>query len=151
MIFQNCLKFHSPNGSWNYVQFWNITHGIYANYHYKSFYYLYKLDVRFYLFILISFLDNDSCHDRKVSLSWTLFMHEATWQVNTYTTAIIVLILLARDLFKWLSSLLFRFISGSLGTRSWHDPSLHWGAWKMRLTSIYSFFKVYSKVVNPWM
>ena len=45
-------------------------------------------------------------------------MHEATWQVNTYTTAIIVLVLLARDLFKRLSSLLFRFISGSLGTRS---------------------------------
>ena len=40
-IFQNCLKFHSPNGSWNYVQFWNITRGIYAKYHYKSFYYLY--------------------------------------------------------------------------------------------------------------
>ena len=44
MIFQNCPKFHSPNGSWNYVeQFWNITRGIYAKYHYKSCYYLYKL------------------------------------------------------------------------------------------------------------
>ena len=30
-----CLKFYSPNGSWNYVkkkQFWNITRGIYAKY-----------------------------------------------------------------------------------------------------------------------
>ena len=44
-MFQNCLKFHSPNGSWNYVQqFRNITRGIYAKYHYKSCYYLYKLD-----------------------------------------------------------------------------------------------------------
>ena len=43
MIFQNCLKFHSPNGSWNYVQqFRNITRGIYDKYQYKSCYYLYK-------------------------------------------------------------------------------------------------------------
>ena len=45
MIFQNCLKFHSPNGLWNYVwQFWNkiIIRGIYVKYHYKSCYYLYK-------------------------------------------------------------------------------------------------------------
>ena len=28
-----CLKFHSSNGSWNYVkQFGNITRGIYAKY-----------------------------------------------------------------------------------------------------------------------
>ena len=28
MIFQNCHKFHSPNGSWNYIkQLWNITRG----------------------------------------------------------------------------------------------------------------------------
>ena len=44
MIFQNCLKFHSPNGLWNYVwQFRTITRAIYAKYHYKSCYYLYKL------------------------------------------------------------------------------------------------------------
>ena len=43
MIFQNFLKFRSPNGSWNFVwQFWNITRGIYAKYHYQSCYYLYK-------------------------------------------------------------------------------------------------------------
>ena len=43
MIFQNCLKFHSPNGSWNYVkQFRNIARCIYAKYHYKSCYYLYQ-------------------------------------------------------------------------------------------------------------
>ena len=43
MIFQNCLKFHSPNGSWNYVkQFRNITHGIYVKHYYKSCCYLYK-------------------------------------------------------------------------------------------------------------
>ena len=30
MIFQSCLKFHSPNGSWTYL-FRNITRGIYAN------------------------------------------------------------------------------------------------------------------------
>ena len=48
MIFQNLPKFHSPNGSWNYVeQFWNITRGIYAKYHYKSCYYLYKSWVDF--------------------------------------------------------------------------------------------------------
>ena len=42
VIFKNCLKFHSPNGSWNFVwQFWNITRDIYAKYHYKSCYYLY--------------------------------------------------------------------------------------------------------------
>ena len=43
VIFQNCLKFHSPSGSWNYIQqFWNITCGICANwYHYKSCCYLY--------------------------------------------------------------------------------------------------------------
>ena len=40
----NHLKFHSPNGSWNYIsQFQNITCGIYAKYHYKSCYFLYKL------------------------------------------------------------------------------------------------------------
>ena len=45
MIFQNCPKIHSPDGSWNYVkQFWNITRGIYAKYHYKSCYYLYKIE-----------------------------------------------------------------------------------------------------------
>ena len=34
VIFQNCLKFHLPNCSWNYIlQFWNITRGIYAKYH----------------------------------------------------------------------------------------------------------------------
>ena len=44
VIFQNCLKFHLPNGSWKYVeQFRNITRGIYAKYHYKSRYYLYKV------------------------------------------------------------------------------------------------------------
>ena len=44
MIFQNCLKFNLPNGS-NYIeQFRNITHGIYAKYHYKSRYYIYKSD-----------------------------------------------------------------------------------------------------------
>ena len=43
MIFQNCFKFHSPNGSWNYVkQFRNIARCIYAKYHYKSCYYLYQ-------------------------------------------------------------------------------------------------------------
>ena len=43
MIFQNCLKFHSPNGSWNYVkQFRNITNGIYVKHYYKSCCYLYK-------------------------------------------------------------------------------------------------------------
>ena len=42
MIFQNCLKLHSPNSSWNYVwQFWNITLGIYAKCHYKSCYQAY--------------------------------------------------------------------------------------------------------------
>ena len=47
MIFQNCPKFHSPNGSWNYVeQFWNITRGINAKYHYKSCYYQTELDDR---------------------------------------------------------------------------------------------------------
>ena len=31
VIFQNCLKFHSPNSLWNYVkQFQNITRGIYS-------------------------------------------------------------------------------------------------------------------------
>ena len=34
VIFQNCLKFHLPNCSWNYIlQFWNIIRGIYAKYH----------------------------------------------------------------------------------------------------------------------
>ena len=43
VISQNCLKFHSPNGSWNYVQqLRNITRGVYAKYHNKSCYYLYK-------------------------------------------------------------------------------------------------------------
>ena len=43
MIFQNCLKFHSPNSSWNYLQqFWNITRGIYAKCHYKSCYYMWN-------------------------------------------------------------------------------------------------------------
>ena len=42
MIFQNCLKFHSPNSSWNYVsQSRNITLGIYAKCHYKSCYQAY--------------------------------------------------------------------------------------------------------------
>ena len=45
MIFQNCHKFHSRNGSWNYVkQLWNImiTRGIYAKYPlYKSCHYQY--------------------------------------------------------------------------------------------------------------
>ena len=37
------------NGLWNYVkQFWNITRGIYAKYHYKSCYYLYKLHLKTY-------------------------------------------------------------------------------------------------------
>ena len=44
---ENCPKFHSPNGSWNYVkQFWNITRGIYVKYHFKSCYYLYKLNYK---------------------------------------------------------------------------------------------------------
>ena len=45
MIFQNCHKFHSRNGAWNYVkQLWNImiTRGIYAKYPlYKSCHYQY--------------------------------------------------------------------------------------------------------------
>ena len=45
MILRNCLKFHSPNSSWNYVyQFQNINHGIYAKYHFKSCYYLYQFN-----------------------------------------------------------------------------------------------------------
>ena len=44
MIFQNCPKLHSPNGSLNYVyQFRDITRGIYTKYHYKSCYYLHIL------------------------------------------------------------------------------------------------------------
>ena len=46
MIFQNCSKFHSPNGLWNFVkQFWNITCGIYATYHQNSCYYQYKSNI----------------------------------------------------------------------------------------------------------
>ena len=43
MIFRNCYtQFHEPLGEWNLRQFWNITSGIYAKYHYKPCYYLYK-------------------------------------------------------------------------------------------------------------
>ena len=34
MIFRNCYTwFHTPNGSRNWTQFWNITSGIYSEYH----------------------------------------------------------------------------------------------------------------------
>ena len=39
MIFQNCLKFHSPD--YYVYKFRNTTRSIYAKYHYKSCYYLY--------------------------------------------------------------------------------------------------------------
>ena len=34
VIFQNCLKFYSPHGLWNYIYYFrNITRGIYAKHH----------------------------------------------------------------------------------------------------------------------
>ena len=39
MIFQNCLRFHSPD--YYVYKFRNTTRSIYAKYHYKSCYYLY--------------------------------------------------------------------------------------------------------------
>ena len=50
MEFQNCVKFHLPNGSWNFLeQFRNITRGIYTKNQYKSSYYLYKFPKHYQL------------------------------------------------------------------------------------------------------